>query len=295
MFSKPQKLIPDIMRFRFPADDVMIKTTHLKNTVTQPVYSDKFLKINKNEFSLNIDGVAFFYVKNGKHIEITPAAGYNKNTLELFLNGSVYGAILHQRHTLPFHASCFNYEGTGIMLCGESGAGKSSVTAAFSLNGAEFLTDDVTPIVFNENIPNIWAMSDTIKLWDDTLTQLKQNNNNLTKINSKTSKYYFPMQSAKASLHRLHHIFLLGIHDKQKVVFENVTGVNKYIILRNEIYRKEYMLGMPECEPDYFKKIVLIAKQATLTKVLRPENIKIEEFYKILEEFIIDKKSCFKS
>jgi len=42
------------------------------------------------------------------------------------------------------------------MICGDAGAGKSSLTASFCLEGAEFLTDDVTPLLFRDGKPFIW-------------------------------------------------------------------------------------------------------------------------------------------
>ncbi len=274
------------MPFRFPINDVVIKITTEKTTVTLPLYTDNYSQINQQEFSLNVEGVAYYYASNGTYIEVTPYKNYNLHSLELYLNGSIYGAILHQRLILPFHGSCFHYNDCGIMVCGESGAGKSSTTAAFSFKGADFLTDDVTPIVFTNNKPQIWAISDRIKLWDDSLVQLKKNKNGLYKIGPETPKYYFPMQSDKGNLHTLHQIFLLEIHEQKNVLFQAVVGINKYVALRKEIYRKEYMLGMAASEGYYFKQITAISNQVKITKVYRPKNIQIEDFCSILKEFI---------
>ena len=64
------------------------------------------------------------------------------------------------------------YNNQTVMICGDSGAGKSSLTAAFCLFGAEFLTDDVTPMTIIGGKPYINAISDRIKLWDHTLKHL---------------------------------------------------------------------------------------------------------------------------
>ena len=277
------------MKFRFPIDDVSIKLTKEKTMVAMPLYADKYSQINQQEFSLNVDGVAFYYASHGKYIEITPYEDCNIHTLELYLNGSVYGAILHQRLILPFHGSCFRYRDMGIMVCGESGVGKSSVTAAFCFKGADFLTDDVTPVLWRNDKPQIWAMSDRIKLWENSLLQLEQKSEGLHQIDSQTAKYYFPMQSDKNGSHPLHQIFLLELHDKEVVEWQELTGISKYTTLRNEIYRKEYMLGMPSCESHYFKQITAIGNQVKVTKIQRPKNIKIEAFCNRLEEFILEK------
>lgn len=68
------------------------------------------------------------------------------------------------------------------MLCGESGAGKSLLTAAFCKDGCQFLTDDVTPIVFANERPYILPRSDKLKLCDDSLKQLEYPKEDLTQI-----------------------------------------------------------------------------------------------------------------
>jgi len=73
------------------------------------------------------------------------------------------------------------------------------------------------------------------------------------------------------------------------VEWQELTGISKYTTLRNEIYRKEYMLGMPACENHYFKQITAIGNQVKVTKIQRPKNIKIEAFCNRLEEFILEK------
>jgi len=256
-----------------------------------PLFSDNWNQINQQEFAMDVEGVAWYYACNGNYIEVCPYDGYNHHTLELYLNGSVYGAILHQRMILPLHGSCFNFNGSGIMVCGESGAGKSSTTASFSLNGAAFLTDDITPVLFADGKPQIWAMSDRIKLWGDSLKQLKQDKDGLHQIEPETEKFYFPMNADNGNTHPLHQIFLLEIHDQPEVKFQEITGVEKFTELSKEIYRWEYLEGMPDCETVYFKQLSDISKDTIVTKVLRPAGIGIDEFCTKLEAYIFSTNS----
>ena len=279
------------IKFRFPLKDVSILVTLQKTQVNFPLYKDNWNQINQTEFALEVEGVAWFYAKNGNYIEVCPYENYNQHTVELYLNGSVYGAILHQRSILPLHGSSFNYLGNGILVCGESGVGKSSITASFSLNGAAFLTDDITPVLFTDNKPRIWAMSDRIKLWADSLEQLKQEKKGLHQIDAETEKFFFPMIHDKGETHSLHQVFLLAIHDHLEVKFQEITGIEKFTALRNEIYRSEYLLGMQESEPAYFNQIACLSKDISVIKVLRPKNITIAEFHFCLQEFIVQNKS----
>ena len=50
-------------------------------------------------------------------------------------------------HTTPLHAACVEFNGQGVLLCGNSGAGKSSLAFACAQCGWTFLSDDATSIV----------------------------------------------------------------------------------------------------------------------------------------------------
>lgn len=63
-----------------------------------------------------------------------------------FLEGAAL-SLLAANHATPLHAACVALEGTGVLLCGESGAGKSSLAYACARNGWTYLADDATYLV----------------------------------------------------------------------------------------------------------------------------------------------------
>jgi hypothetical protein len=172
------------------------------------------------------------------------------------------------------------------MICGDTGAGKSSLTASFCFNGAEFLTDDVTPLLFKEGKPFIWALSDRIKLWSDTLKQLEQGEGGLHRVDPVWEKYYYPMDEAGGNTIRLEQVYILEIKETKTVEFEELTGSSKFAALRNEIYRLEYLKGMPENEGVYFEKLIDISNQVNVTRVKRPEIFGIKELRALVKKHV---------
>jgi hypothetical protein len=47
----------------------------------------------------------------------------------------------------PLHAACVEFEGSGVLLCGNSGAGKSSLAFACARAGWKFISDDASYLV----------------------------------------------------------------------------------------------------------------------------------------------------
>ena len=272
--------------YKFPLTDVKIEISNNIKEVEDPLYVDDFYRVTQNEFLMEVDDVGTFYAANGNYISMCLNAQASRDTIELYLNGSTYGAILHQRKIMPMHGSCFVYSNKGIMFCGDSGAGKSSLTAAFVLDGNEFLTDDITPMVLKNNQALIWTMSDRIKLWEDSLNQLSQSKESLRRIDPETEKFYFPLFSHKESHFALDHIFLLEIHDSPSISIKEVDGVEKIMALRKEIYRLEYMFGMPENESSFFKDLTAMCNFTKVTKLSRPKQIPIQETQQAIEDYL---------
>lgn len=270
----------------FPLDDVEIRRVDEIKSIDNPLASNNWMSISATEFSMVVENVGSFYARNGNLIEYSPDEKTDTASLELYMNGSVYGAILHQRQILPLHGSSFVYNGAGVMFCGDSGAGKSSLTTSFCLDGASFLTDDVTPILFDEGKPHVWPKSGRVKLWDDSLQQLKKGKKKLTKIRPEDEKYYFPIESKQVNAFPLHQIFILQIDDAEEVSFETVEKAEAFSYLHQEIYRREFLMAMKQTEAAYLRQVSTICNHVRITRVTRPAAISIEEMNRSIKEYM---------
>ncbi len=276
------------MNFRFPLADVTITVTKDKRRVTVPLYSDEWNEINQEEFTLDVEEVAWFYAREGTHIEISPYPGYSQTSIELFLNSTVYAAVLQQRQILALHGSCFGYVGKNLMVCGESGAGKSSLTAAFCMEGSRFITDDVSPIVFNEGKPFVLSLGNRVKLWEDALAQLDIEKSGLPKIQEDMDKFYVPMGNDSTEAVELNEIFFLEVSTELSVpAFESVAGTEKLTLLRSQIYRLEMLKGMPANDRVFFPKLALLSNRVKMTRVMRPTNISIAAMKNHLQNYLV--------
>ena len=67
-----------------------------------------------------------------------------------FLEAAALSHIAN-RHTAPIHAACVELDGRGVLLCGDSGAGKSSLSFACARAGWTYITDDASFLLNSRN------------------------------------------------------------------------------------------------------------------------------------------------
>ncbi len=104
---------------------------------------------------LVIDKQARYFVADGSRIVIEPRKGASTRNVRLFLLGSAFGLLLHQRQLLPLHANAVEIDGSIVAFMGESGAGKSTLAAWFNDRGYPLIADDVTVVSFDAGAPII--------------------------------------------------------------------------------------------------------------------------------------------
>lgn len=259
----------------------------------EPQFSDSYIyerphfKLKEDDFFLDIRDVARYRVCNGQTIWVNPYKNADENSVNLFLEGSVLGAVLHQRGILPFHASSFKYKHKGIMVCGISGAGKSSVTAAFCQKEGVFINDDISPVSVSGSEITILPVKTKIKLWKDSLKKLKISENNLSNIRPDIDKFYLPVEKKIDEKCKLDYIFVLSSHQKDEYLARELNGLEKYNVLRKQIYRRIYLKGMPETEKKYFKQLFLLAKNIPMIRITRPAICDINDTMDFIEKKIL--------
>ena len=80
---------------------------------------------------------------------LTPAALAHRNYVRYFFLEAAAFTSISTSHTTPIHAACVDRNGCGILLCGDSGAGKTSLAYACARAGWTYVTDDASYLVNN--------------------------------------------------------------------------------------------------------------------------------------------------
>jgi hypothetical protein len=274
------------MKRSFPLSGVELIETDKASSIASHLSSDGSWQVNQNEFLMKVEGVGCFYAREGITVEYAVAPDADHDWVDLYLKGQVLVALLHQRKIINFHASSFIYNDRGIMILGETGAGKSSLTASFTLGGAGFLSDDLTPVFFRNGKPHIMALGRDIKLRANTVGQLNIGIENLKDAEAGTGKQYLQIEKPYSADCPLDAIMKIEVGNTLDTEFYTPAAPEKFALLRSEICLWEMLAGMPETEADYLQQLVRIIEQVKFVRVVRPAEIEIAALHAAVSDYL---------
>ncbi len=84
------------------------------------------------------------YTRSFAYCALTPGALVDPGWFRYYYLEAVAGAMLAQLYLVPLHAACVARDGRGVLLCGDSGAGKSSLAFACATRGWTYIADDAS-------------------------------------------------------------------------------------------------------------------------------------------------------
>ncbi len=253
--------------------DINIKIGKFKEKLDNPVKKGIRFEVADKEFILRLDNIARFYAKDGEEIIIEPCKNCDMDDVRLFLLGSVFGAVLHQREHFVLHASTIETPMGAICISGPSGAGKSTLTKSFSNKGYKILCDDVTSITFDgEGNPFVSPGFDKIKLWEDSAKYLNQDIENAQKIRKGIQKYNIKLgESFSGTSMPLSAVFVLGTNSIEEIIFRKIESFHKIQALINNTYRINFLSGT-ESRETHLKQCGKISKKVKMYGMIRPRN-----------------------
>lgn len=282
MIIKSEFMLPEL-EIGEGSPDVIIKIAKVPLALENPIESGVCFQASPGEFLFKLDEVAGYYVVDGKEITIQPFSKGNEDAIRLFLLGSVFGALLHQRGYLVIHGSAVEVKGKGIIFTGVSGAGKSTLATAFNEKGYKSLTDDVCALKIEDGIPYIMPGFPSFKLWKDAAEKFNKDTTTLIPIRKELEKYRVECEFCDKPV-VVSQIFVLGTHNQESIVVDKVKDFEKIKVLINNTYRLRFLKGQGN-KGEHLKQCASLVKYAKINSVVRPKKgFMINEIVSLLEE-----------
>lgn len=253
--------------------DVWIKFGKVPEKIQNITGQGVLFEASFNEFLFKLDSIAKYYVKNGSQIVIQPDIGASDKDIRLFLLGSVFGALFHQRGMLAMHGSSIMNEEYTTIFTGHSSVGKSTLASMFQMLGYKVITDDITVINTSESDKlTVFPGSMQLKLWHDAVVYFNKEPY-LEKVRPKIEKYIIPIDSPNKTLISapVKKILLLSTSNSKKYNFNEIFGADKFRILSKNTYRVRFAEKMRSTEK-HFNNISLLSDAVRLYRVERPNS-----------------------
>lgn len=177
----------------------------------------------------------------GSHrIDIHPGKGW-QGIVPIHFYGTGAAMLLALRGLIPIHGTALEIDGRAVLLCGRSGAGKSTMAAHLLALGARLISDDlsVLRVALGER-PRLLAGRPGIRLHPDTAAWLAGQCGLETVRPSHDDKLVVrPPRVAPFSEHPLQRIILL---DQQETALPAPLQMSA---LRMQIFRRRLMRRLP--------------------------------------------------
>lgn len=236
---------------------------------TDPFAITPYLRAKQRCLWFDIPGKLAMRIEDGRSIVYRPHAGVPQDEVRLFLLGSGIGAILMQRGNLVLHANAIAMPGNGAIIClGRSGAGKSTTAGALMQRGYEVLGDDVCAI---DSGNNIRRGVPRLKLWDDTVRRLALDASGLERFAGAHDKWNVPLAGKVSGARRPAMFVLLDFGEGTTVETRTISGGEKFVALRNNVYRHELVAAL-DIEAYYLERLARIASSTPMYRIARPRS-----------------------
>ncbi len=244
----------------------------------QEMYKDK--KISDDYSAISRDGMVFRipniadYSILKDRITVKPFEGARASDIKCFLLGSSFGFCMILRRILAIHGGAVSKYGKGIIVTGESGAGKSTVSDALIGNGYIFIADDVCAISSSGNKSHINMAYPQQKLCRDAALAKGYDLSELIYINEERDKFAkrltdgFLPEGADFD-----YLFELVLSDNDELTFREIQGHEKLMLILRNVFRGEGGFATWGVPPEYMQICLRVASTVKIYQISRPKNL----------------------
>jgi hypothetical protein len=235
-----------------------------------------YFRVRGDRIWFAVPQIAIYRISEGREIVVSPLDGADERMIRLYLLGSCMGALLMQRGILPLHGSAVVVDGRAYAFVGESGAGKSTIAAAFAKQGFALLSDDVIALSFGDpgdgtRLPTVTPSYPQQKLWQESLEQLGMESGLFAPLGCETTKFAVPVPAAYCRDQvPLSGIFeLLPFEKASQVEIRKLTPFEGLPLIGQHTYR-QFLIPQLGLQDWHFKQSAILAGRTDLFRVRRP-------------------------
>jgi len=247
-------------------------------------------QIAGKQFLLRIPDIARFLLRNGDEILFAPETGESEADIPIFILGTVFGILLHQREQIVLHASTVRVNGKAVLFCGPSGAGKSTLAAALAQRGYPLVTDDFCTVSLNgSGAPLVYPDGRQLKLWAQAIDRLDLAQSRGERVRKSLEKFYVEPTDVFTEPLLLGAVYALReARPPHPPGIEKPNVVDAALLLRRNAYRPLLVRRLGQ-KANYFHAATAIANVAGIFHLTRALDFaKMADVIASLEQHWLD-------
>lgn len=251
-----------------------------------------YFSSKERKIKMSVPEIGFFEILNGERIHVFPLNSAKVSEIQLYLLGSCFGFLMHQRKEFPLHGSSVDLgNGSSIILVGHSGAGKSSLASGFVDRGYKLLTDDVARVTEGIEGFTVHPSYPSQKIWKDAVESLSIDYDENNRILNRMDKFYVNTRERFCSEAKmLQAVVEIFPGDVEAPVLEELKGREKLNALIAHSYRQEVM-GAHTDLGAHLRWCTALGKEIPFYRIYRPKvGFTVSEQVNVLLEKFLDLK-----
>ncbi|MBR6626499.1 MAG: hypothetical protein IKL04_00765 [Lachnospiraceae bacterium] len=216
--------------------DLIIRSTELSKDI-----QDKWPTVKYEfgqEYSWLSNKTCQLQVHGGREISYALTGAGMPQYLQTYILGYGMSMAALQRGKLCMHCSAMADDKGAIMIAGESGAGKSTVTTFFLATGYRLMADDMAFV--DENF--VYPAFPYQKLCRDVVEREGYDINELIYIDEDKDKFLAPVKDRFEPENRPVKGFVyLYTHSGQDVIVEEFTGLQRFYVFAGNLFLRKFL------------------------------------------------------
>lgn len=250
--------------------DVTIRRGPVPERLEATAGSGPTWQAGERQFLLHIPGIARFLLEDGRSIVFAPESENSLTDVPVFLIGTVFGILLHQREQIVLHASAVRVNGKAVLFCGSSGAGKSTLAAALAQRGYPLVTDDVCTVSIEPGtVPQVHSDGRQLKLWAQAIDRLELAPGRGQRVRAKLEKFYVTPSQVFSDPLPLGAVYMLReARPPHAPGIDKPNVVDAALLLRRNAYRPRLIRQLNQ-RANYFRAAADIANAAGVYHLTR--------------------------
>ena len=251
------------------APQVTIRRGSVPATLPAATSSGITWQLSGERFLLRIPAIARFLLTGGRDIVVAPESDADPGDVPIFILGTVFGILLHQREQIVLHASAVAVNGKAVVFCGASGAGKSTLAAALAHRGYPVVTDDVCGLSLHDDVPTVHPDGRQLKLWAQAITRLELTERRRARVRRKLEKFFIEPHNVSAEPLPLGAVYFLREQRPPHAAgISQPNVVDATLLLRRGAYRP-LLVRQFDQKAAYFRAAAQITNAAGIYQLTR--------------------------